>query len=175
MIAALEAWADAGLGLGADNPIDRTRLASIVATGIGGLNTLLANWDVLKEKGHRRVSPLTIPMLMANSAAAHVGLRIGAQAGVHTPVSACASSNEAIALGLDQLRLGRADIAVVGGTEGVVHPMPMAAFGQMQALSRRNASSKSCISLGRTGDPVSRSRSSRHRPRLFQAATSSGS
>ena len=138
VVAALEAWADAGLGLREDNPIDRTRLASIVATGIGGLNTLLDNWDVLKEKGHRRVSPLTIPMLMANSAAAHVGLRIGAQAGVHTPVSACASSNEAIALGLDQLRLGRADIAVVGGTEGVVHPMPMASFGQMQALSRRN-------------------------------------
>jgi 3-oxoacyl-[acyl-carrier-protein] synthase II len=57
---------------------------------------------------------------------------------VHTPVSACASSNEAISLALDQLRLGRADIAVVGGTEATIHPLPIAAFGQMQALSRRN-------------------------------------
>ena len=138
VVAALEAWSDAGFGLREDNPVDRSRLSSVVATGIGGLHTLLTNWDTLQSKGPRRVSPLAIPMLMANSAAAHVGLRIGAQAGVHTPVSACASSNEGIALGLDQLRLGRADVAVVGGTEGVVHPLPMASFAQMQALSRRN-------------------------------------
>lgn len=138
LVAALEAWADAGYGLGDDNPVDGDRLGVCAATGIGGLHSLIGNWDVLREKGVRRVSPFTIPMLMANAPAANVGLKIGARAGVHTPVSACASSNEAISLGLDMIRLGRADVVVVGGGESVIHPLPMAAFAQMQALSRRN-------------------------------------
>lgn len=138
VIAAMEAWGDAGYGLKADNPVDRERLGVAIATGIGGLMTLLSNWDIQKEKGPRRVSPLAIPMLMANASAANVSLRLGAQAGAHTPVSACASSNESIALGLDMIRLGRADVVVVGGTEGVIHPLPIACFAQMQAMSRRN-------------------------------------
>jgi 3-oxoacyl-[acyl-carrier-protein] synthase II len=138
VIAAMEAWRDAGYGLKEDNPVDRERLGVAIATGIGGLQTLLVNWDVQKDKGARRVSPLAIPMLMANATAANVSLRLGAQAGVHTPVSACASSNESIALGLDMIRLGRADVVVVGGTEGVIHPLPIASFAQMQAMSRRN-------------------------------------
>ncbi len=138
VIAAMEAWHDAGYGLGEENPVDRERLGVVIATGIGGLHTLLGQWDVQKEKGARRVSPLAIPMLMANSSAGNVSLRLGAQAGAHTPVSACASSNEAISLGLDMIRLGRADVVVVGGTEACVHPMPMACFSQMQAMSRRN-------------------------------------
>jgi 3-oxoacyl-[acyl-carrier-protein] synthase II len=138
IIAAMEAWRDAGYGLKEDNPVDRERLGVAIATGIGGLQTLLINWDVQKDKGARRVSPLAIPMLMANATAANVSLRLGAQAGVHTPVSACASSNESIALGLDMIRLGRADVVVVGGTEGVIHPLPIACFAQMQAMSRRN-------------------------------------
>jgi 3-oxoacyl-[acyl-carrier-protein] synthase II len=109
-----------------------------MASGIGGVQTLLANYDALKEKGPRRVSPLAIPMLMPNSPAANIGLAIGAKAGVHTPVSACASGNEAIALGIDLIRLGRADVVVCGGTEAAVHPLPMAAFSQMMALSKRN-------------------------------------
>jgi 3-oxoacyl-[acyl-carrier-protein] synthase II len=138
VIAAMEAWRDAGYGLKEDNPVDRERLGVAIATGIGGLQTLLVNWDLQKDKGARRVSPLAIPMLMANATAANVSLRLGAQAGVHTPVSACASSNESIALGLDMIRLGRADVVVVGGTEGVIHPLPIACFAQMQAMSRRN-------------------------------------
>ncbi len=138
LVAGLEAWSDAGFGLGEDNPVDRDRLGVACATGIGGLHSLLGQWDVHKDKGYRRVSPFTIPMLMANAPAANIGLRIGARAGVHTPVSACASANEAISLGVDMLRLGRADLAVVGGTEAVIHPLPIAAFGNMQALSRRN-------------------------------------
>lgn len=138
MVAGLEAWADAGLGLGEDNDIDPDRLLVSVGTGIGGLHSLLGQWDVQKEKGLRRVSPLTIPMLMANAPAANLGLTFGAAAAVHAPVSACASSNEAISLAFDQIQLGRADMAVVGGTEGVIHPLPLNAFAQMQALSRRN-------------------------------------
>src|SRR5688572_18510694 len=135
LIAANEAWADAGLG---DAGVDSERLAVAMASGIGGVQTLLSNYDSLKEKGPRRVSPLAIPMLMPNSPAANIGLAIGAKAGVHTPVSACASGNEAIALGIDMIRLGRADVVVCGGTEAAVHALPMAAFGQMMALSKRN-------------------------------------
>jgi 3-oxoacyl-[acyl-carrier-protein] synthase II len=138
VIAAMEAWQDAGYGLKEANPVDRQRLGVAIATGIGGLQTVLSNWDIQKEKGARRVSPLAIPMLMANASAANVSLRLGAQAGVHTPVSACASSNESIALALDMIRLDRADVVVVGGTEGVIHPLPIACFAQMQAMSRRN-------------------------------------
>ena len=134
VVAAREAWADSGL---ADVEIDKTRLGVAIATGIGGLLTTLANYDAL-QKGPRRVSPLAIPMLMPNSAAANVGLELGALAGVQTPVSACASSNEAISLAADQIRLGRADIVVAGGAEGSIAGLPLAAFGQMMALSKRN-------------------------------------
>jgi 3-oxoacyl-[acyl-carrier-protein] synthase II len=138
LIAAREAWEDAGFTWEAEDQVDPQRLSVSLASGIGGLHSLLNNWDNQRDKGYRRVSPFTIPMLMANAPAANVGLAVHAKAGVHTPVSACASSNEAISLALDQLRLGRADIAVVGGTEATIHPLPIAAFGQMQALSRRN-------------------------------------
>ena len=138
LAAGLEAWSDAGLGLGEDNPVDPYRLLVSVGTGIGGLHTLLGQWDVQKEKGLRRVSPFTIPMLMSNAPAANLGLTFGAAAAVHAPVSACASANEAISLAYDQIQLDRCDIAVVGGTEGVIHPLPLNAFAQMQALSKRN-------------------------------------
>jgi 3-oxoacyl-[acyl-carrier-protein] synthase II len=135
LIAALEAWQNAGL---ADAEVDPQRLAVAIASGIGGVTTLLANYDALVEKGPRRVSPLAIPMLMPNSPAANVGLALGARGGVHTPVSACASGNEAIAHGIDLIRLDRADVVVVGGTEAAVHALPLAAFSQMMALSKRN-------------------------------------
>lgn len=135
MVAAAEAWASSGL---ADGGIDSDRLGVSIGTGIGGLHTLLENWDTQKERGARRVSPFAIPMLMANAPAANVGLLVRASAGVHAPVSACASSNEALAQGLDMIRLGRADVVVAGGAEGVIHPLPLAAFANMQALSRRN-------------------------------------
>jgi 3-oxoacyl-[acyl-carrier-protein] synthase II len=140
LVAGLEAWADSGLAGEdpKDSEVDNDRLGVAMASGIGGVQTLLTNYDALNEKGPRRVSPLAIPMLMPNSPAANIGLAIGARAGVHTPVSACASGNEAIALGIDMIRLGRADVVVVGGTEAAVHPLPMAAFGNMMALSKRN-------------------------------------
>ncbi len=138
LIAAEEAWKDAGFDWAAGDQVDPHRLSVSVASGIGGLHSLLSNWDAHRDKGYRRVSPFTIPMLMANAPAANIGLQVHAKAGVHTPVSACASSNEAISLALDLIRLGRADIAVVGGAEATIHPLPIAAFAQMQALSRRN-------------------------------------
>jgi 3-oxoacyl-[acyl-carrier-protein] synthase II len=135
VIAGREAWADAGL---ADAQVDGDRLGVVCATGIGGLTTLLSNYDILRESGPRRVSPLAVPMLMANSPAAQVGLDLGARAGVHTPVSACASGAEALAYGLEMIRSGRADVVVAGGTEAAIHPLPLAAFANMMALSKRN-------------------------------------
>lgn len=137
MVAALEAWQGAGFSL-EEPDLDPDRIGVCAATGIGGLQTITGQWDTLRERGIRRVSPFTIPMLMANAPAANIGLKIHARAGVHTPVSACASSNEAIALAIDMIHLGRADVVVAGGAEGVIHPFPIVAFGQMQALSRRN-------------------------------------
>lgn len=137
MVAALEAWADSGLAAAQDSgDLDGDRVGVAVASGIGGVSTLLSNYDALKEKGPRRVSPLAVPMLMPNAPAANISLLVGARAAVNTPVSACASGNEGIALALDQIRLGRADVVVAGGTEAAVHPLPMAAFANMMALSK---------------------------------------
>ncbi|MCY7397139.1 MAG: beta-ketoacyl-ACP synthase II [Nocardioides sp.] len=142
MVAAMEAWRDAGLeGV----QLDSERVGVACASGIGGVTTLLDNYDVLKAKGARRVSPLAVPMLMPNAPAANISLYVGARAAVNTPVSACASGNEAIALALDQIRLGRADVVVAGGTEAAIHPLPMAAFANMMALSK-NASDPTTVS-----------------------------
>ncbi len=139
LVAAREAWADAGFtGTAGENGLDPTRVAVVIGTGIGGVTSLLAQYDILQEKGPGRVSPLLIPMNMPNGPAAYVGLDIGAQAGVHTTVSACASGSEAIAHGLDLLHLDRADIVVVGGTEACIHPLNIAGFAQMRAMSARN-------------------------------------
>jgi 3-oxoacyl-[acyl-carrier-protein] synthase II len=134
LVAAMEAWADSGLD---QVDLDRDRLGVAMATGIGGVQTLLDQHTILETKGPRRVSPLSVPMLMPNAAAANIGLYVGARAAVNTPVSACASGNEGIALAIDQLRLGRADVILAGGTEAAIHPLPMAAFAQMMALSKK--------------------------------------
>ncbi len=133
LVAAREAWDDAG-----QPAVAPERLAVVIGSGIGGALTILGQADVLREKGPRAVSPHLVPMLMPNGPAAAVGLALGARAGVHTPVSACASGAEAIAMALDLLRSGRADVVVAGGSEACVHPLPMAGFAQMRALSTRH-------------------------------------
>ncbi|NEA61909.1 beta-ketoacyl-ACP synthase II [Streptomyces sp. SID12488] len=140
LIAAKEAWADAGFTdrAGEGPAVDPDRLGAVIASGIGGVTTLLEQYDVLKEKGVRRVSPHTVPMLMPNSPSANVGLLVGARAGVHTPVSACASGAEAIGYAIEMIRTGRADVVIAGGTEAAIHPLPIAAFGNMMAMSKNN-------------------------------------
>jgi 3-oxoacyl-[acyl-carrier-protein] synthase II len=135
LIAAHQAWADAGL---ADAGLDPERLAVSVGSGIGGAQTLLAQDDILEAFGPRRVSPHTVPMLMPNGPAAWVGLELGAKAGVHSMASACATGAEALQLGLDIIRSGRADVVVAGGTEAVIHSLPIAGFASMRAMSTRN-------------------------------------
>ncbi len=136
LVAAMEAWADSGLDQGGVEP---ERLSVAMATGIGGVQTLLDQHTILETKGPRRVSPMSVPMLMPNAPAANISLYVGARAAVNTPVSACASGNEGISLALDQIRLGRADVVLAGGTEAAIHPLPMAAFAQMMALSKNDA------------------------------------
>ncbi|MFF2652014.1 beta-ketoacyl-[acyl-carrier-protein] synthase family protein [Streptomyces sp. NPDC058045] len=140
LIATEQAWADAGFTgkAGEDSSVDPDRLGTVIASGIGGVTTLLDQYDVLKEKGVRRVSPHTVPMLMPNGPSANVGLAVNARAGVHTPVSACASGAEAIGYGIEMIRSGRADVVVAGGTEAAIHPLPIAAFGNMMAMSKNN-------------------------------------
>lgn len=140
LIAAREAWADAGYKAkaGEDESIAPERLGTVIASGIGGVTTLLDQYDVLKERGVRRVSPHTVPMLMPNGPSANVGLEVNAQAGVHTPVSACASGAEAIGYAVEMIRTGRADVVVAGGTEAAIHPLPVAAFANMMAMSKNN-------------------------------------
>ncbi|GAA3940507.1 beta-ketoacyl-ACP synthase II [Actinoplanes auranticolor] len=135
LIAAHQAWADAGLK---DSGLDPERFAVSFGSGIGGAQTLLNQDDILEASGPRRVSPHTVPMLMPNGPAAWVGLELGAQAGVHSMASACATGAEALSLGLDIIRSGRADVVMAGGTEAVIHPLPIAGFASMRAMSTRN-------------------------------------
>jgi len=133
LIASREAWKDAG-----SPDIDKERLGVVIASGIGGVITMLDQYDILNSKGARLVSPHTVPMLMPNGPAANVGLELQAKAGVHTPVSACASGAEAVGYALEMIRSNRADIIVSGGVEAAVHQLPMAGFAAMKALSTRN-------------------------------------
>ena len=133
VIAAREAWQDSGTP-----EVEPERLAVAIGSGIGGVWTLIDQWENLRVKGPRRVYPLAVPMLMPNGPAAAVSLDLGARAGAHTPVSACSSGAEAMGLGVQMLREGRADVVVCGGTEAAIHALPIAGFAAMHALSTRN-------------------------------------
>jgi 3-oxoacyl-[acyl-carrier-protein] synthase II len=142
LVAAREAWAHAG-----SPDVDPERLGVVVSSGIGGVASTLSAYDTLKEKGWQRLSPFTVPMLMPNGAAGWLAIELGAKAGVHTTVSACASGAEAIGYGMDMIRSGRADVVLAGGTEAAIMQLNIAAFAAMRAL---------CTS--RNDDPASASR-----------------
>jgi len=133
LIAGREAWADAGMP-----EVEPERLAVDWATGIGGVWTLLDAWDTLRERGPRRVLPMTVPMLMPNGPGAAIGMDLHARAGIATVVSACASSTESLVNAYNRLQAGLADVVIAGGSEAAIHPLPIASFAAMQALSKRN-------------------------------------
>ncbi|MFI6424254.1 beta-ketoacyl-ACP synthase II [Promicromonospora sp. NPDC050880] len=133
IVATREAWADAG-----SPEVPGERLGAVVSSGIGGIQTILDGWDTLRERGARRMLPMTVPMLMPNSPSAYVSLELGARAGTHALVSACASGAEAVGYAVEMIRSGRADVVVAGGTEASIHPMPLAAFAASRTLSLRN-------------------------------------
>ncbi|MBB4904739.1 beta-ketoacyl-[acyl-carrier-protein] synthase family protein [Actinophytocola algeriensis] len=140
VIAARQAWADAGYELPSDEhePVDPDRLGVAIGTGIGGPVTLLDQDDLLEQHGLRKVSPLTVPMLMPNGPAALVSIELRARAGVHSPASACASGAEGLAQAYQMIQSGRADVVVAGGAEACIHPITVAGFAQSRTLSLRN-------------------------------------
>jgi 3-oxoacyl-[acyl-carrier-protein] synthase II len=133
LVAAREAWADAGAP-----ELDAERLGVTVTSGIGGIGSILAGYDTLKEKGWSRLSPFTVPMLMPNGSAGWISMEFGAHAGAHSLVSACASGADAIGYGIDMIRYGRADVVIAGGTEAAIMALNIAAFAVMRAMSTRN-------------------------------------
>jgi 3-oxoacyl-[acyl-carrier-protein] synthase II len=133
MVAAREAWTDAG-----SPDVEPERLGVVVSSGIGGVSSTLKAYDTLREKGWQRLSPFTVPMLMPNGAAGWLSIELGARAGAHTTVSACASGAEAIGYAMEMIRSGRADVVLAGGTEAAIIPLNIAAFAAMRALSTRN-------------------------------------
>ncbi|MEU4832852.1 beta-ketoacyl-ACP synthase II [Streptosporangium sp. NPDC023615] len=133
LVAAREAWAHAAI-----EKVDPERLGVVVGSGIGGITTILAAYDTFKEKGWTRLSPFTVPMLMPNGAAGWIGIEVGARAGVHATVSACATGAESIGYAIDMIRSGRADVVVAGGTEAAIHPLNIGSFAAMRAMSTRN-------------------------------------
>jgi 3-oxoacyl-[acyl-carrier-protein] synthase II len=150
LIAAYEAWGHAGFairedavgpegaaGTPGDTP-DPDRVGVVVSSGIGGILTTLSAYDTFNARGWRRVSPFTVPMLMPNGSAGWIGVEFGAKAGTHATVSACASSAEAVGYAIEMIRSGRADVVIAGGTEAAIHPLNVAAFASMRAMSTRN-------------------------------------
>jgi 3-oxoacyl-[acyl-carrier-protein] synthase II len=133
LVSAMEAWSDAGAP-----EVAPERLGVDYATGIGGVWTLLDAWDTLRERGPRRVLPMTVPMLMPNAASAAVSMHFEARAFARTVASACASSTESLVNAYEHLQAGLADVVIAGGTESAIHPITIASFASMQALSRRN-------------------------------------
>ena len=130
LLAAREAWAHAG-----SPEVDGQRLSVSVSPGMGLVRSVIDTWETLRGGGPRRVLPTAVPALMPNAPAAAVGIELGARGGIHAPVSACASGAEAIAYGADLIALGRADVVVAGGTDAALHPVTVAAFAAMRALS----------------------------------------
>ena len=118
IVAAREAWADAG-----QPEADPERIGVAVSSGIGGIASTIAAYDTMNTKGWQRMSPYTVPMLMPNGSAGWISIELGARAGVHTTVSACASGAESIAYAIEMIRSGRADIVMAGGTEAAIMPL----------------------------------------------------
>jgi len=135
LVAADEAMADAGLARRGD---DRDRIGVAIGSGIGGVTTLLASYDVLLAHGPRRVSPFTVPMVLPNMSAGCVSMAYGLRGPILCPVGACASGAQAIGAAARLLERGDADVVVAGGTEAALHPLVIAAFAAMRALSTRN-------------------------------------
>jgi 3-oxoacyl-[acyl-carrier-protein] synthase II len=138
MAAATEAVGDAGIDFASYDPDQRDRVAVTVNTGGGGLDQVIEGTAVLATRGPGQVSPFAIPALSGSMAACQVSMKYGATGPVITQVAACASSVIAFIDGMRMIQTGEVDVALVGGSEGSIVPIAVAALGNMGALSRRN-------------------------------------
>src|SRR6476659_5788644 len=148
--AAREAEADSGVDIASEGD----RVGASIATGIGGLKSFQDCYDTLRERGPDRVNPFAIPCIIPNMGAGWVSMELGTRGPLSSECTACAASNMAIGQGLDDIRLGRADVMLCGGTESAINQVGIAGFGAMRALSRRNDDPKGAsrpFDLGRDG------------------------
>ena len=125
---------DSGLDIAAETD----RVGASVATGIGGLKAFQDCYDQLLARGPDRVNPFSIPAIIPNMGAAWVSMELGTRGPLWSECTACAASNMAIGQALDDIRLGRADVMLAGGTEAGITKVGIGGFGAMRALSRRN-------------------------------------
>ena len=114
------------------------RVSSLIASGVGGIITLSEQYDVLREKGPKRISPFLVPMMLIDMAAGNVSITFGARGPSFATVSACASGADAIGSGMDLIRKGVIDVAICGGSEAPICPIAVAGFNSAGALSRNN-------------------------------------
>ncbi|MBI3739548.1 MAG: beta-ketoacyl-ACP synthase II [Chloroflexi bacterium] len=133
--AADEAMAQAGLKIDESN---RDRIGIVIGTGIGGIGTMMENYDALKERGPDRVSPFLIPMMISDSAAGILAIRIGARGPNMSLATACATGTNALGEAAAMIRRGAADAMIVGSSEAAIVPVAMAGMNVMTALSTRN-------------------------------------
>jgi 3-oxoacyl-[acyl-carrier-protein] synthase II len=134
LAAARQAEADAGLDIAAEPD----RIGASIATGIGGIKSFQDCYDTLLARGPSRVNPFAIPCIIPNMGAGWVSMELGTRGPLSSECTACAASNMAIGQGLDDIRLGRAEVMLCGGTESAINQVGIAGFGAMRALSRRN-------------------------------------
>ncbi|MBM7656287.1 beta-ketoacyl-ACP synthase II [Neobacillus cucumis] len=135
LVAAEQAWNDSNLNI---KEIDLERLSVYIGSGIGGIETLMHNIDVLRERGPQRVSPTMVPSMIANAASAQISIKWGALGPSMSPVSACAIGNTAIGEAFRIIRYGMTDVAFAGGAEAAITELSLASFGNAKALSSRN-------------------------------------
>ena len=127
--AAREAWADAGV-----EDVDPARAGILVGSAIGGVTGVLAQNEVLEERGHSRVSPWFLPNVLVDSASGQIAIDLGLRGPNYAPVSACATGSHAVGEGAELIRRGDADVVLAGGTEACMHPVILAGFCAMRGL-----------------------------------------
>jgi 3-oxoacyl-[acyl-carrier-protein] synthase II len=133
--ATLEAMTHANLTIDEAN---RDRVGILIGTGIGGIITLLEQYDVLRERGPERISPFLIPMMISDSAAGNIAIRVGARGPNMSLATACASGTNSLGEAVEMIRRGSADVMIAGASEAAITAVTMAGMNVMTALSTRN-------------------------------------
>ena len=134
-VAAQEACRNAGIKPAEEDPY---RTGVIIGSGIGGIITLSQQYEVMRERGPRRVTPFLIPMMLGDMASAQVSMVTGAMGANYCVVSSCSSGADALGQGWEMIRRGQADVVLAGGSEAPISPIAVAGFNSLRALSRYN-------------------------------------
>jgi len=133
--ATLQALEQSGLKIDETN---RDRVGILIGTGIGGITTLIEQYEILRERGPERVSPFLIPMMISDGAAGNIAIRVGARGPNMSLATACASGTNALGEAAEMIRRGAADAMIAGASEAAITAVAMAGMNVMTALSTRN-------------------------------------